>query len=296
MKENLNTAKDTSGVMNNFFIKEHHYTYYSYEEYGRGYIGSRTCDCLPECDIRYFGSFYDKTFKPTQKIILKTYETREDTLNDEVLLHHFYEVHINPHFANQAKQTSSKFYLPRDKWSKIGKENKKHKRGFFKLTTEQKRKNGIRIYQQGLGIHSPDFYEKKVEIGKRAYENKTGVHSLTQEEKSKYGKKSYEMKVGVHSFTLEKRKEISSKAGKKTFENKSGIFSIPKEKMIEHRERGLKNAREKWENQFEIKSPNGEIIKGKNIAQFCRENNLNPGHIGSVIKGKRNHHKGWTKP
>jgi hypothetical protein len=277
-------------------MKEYHYTYYSYEEYGRGYIGSRTCECLPEYDIRYFGSFYDKTFKPTQKIILKTYEFREDALNDEVILHNFYEVHINPHFANQAKQTSNKFYLPRDKWSEIGKLNKKNKKGFFKLTTEQRRKNGIRIYQQGLGIHSPDFYGKKVEIGKRAYKNKTGVHSLTQEEKSKYGKKSYEMKVGVHSFTLEKRKEISSKAGKKTFENKSGIFSIPKEKMIEYRERGLKNAREKWENEFELKSPNGEIIRGKNIAKFCRENNLNSGHIGSVLKGKRKHHKGWTKP
>ncbi len=276
-------------------MKEYHYTYYSYEEYGRGYIGSRTCECLPEHDIKYFGSFYDRTFKPSQKIILGTYETREEALADEVVLHNFYEVHINSHFANQAKQTSSKFYLPRDKWSKIGEENKKHKRGFFKLTTEQKRKNGIRIYQQGLGIHSPDFYEKKVEIGKRAYENKTGVHALTPEERSTFGKTTYHSGKGIGGISTEERKKISSKAGKKTFENKNGIFSIPKEKMTEYRERGLKNAREKWEKEFELKSPSGKIIKGKNIAQFCRENNLNQAHIGSVLKGKRNHHKGWTR-
>jgi len=29
-------------------LKEYHYTYYSYEEWGRGYFGSRTCRCLPE--------------------------------------------------------------------------------------------------------------------------------------------------------------------------------------------------------------------------------------------------------
>ena len=50
--------------------KEHYYTYYSYEEWGRGYFGSRGCKCLPEEDMNYFGSFYDKTFKPNQKIII----------------------------------------------------------------------------------------------------------------------------------------------------------------------------------------------------------------------------------
>ncbi len=51
--------------------KENHYVYYSYEEWGRGYIGSRTCKCHAKDDVKYFGSFLDKTFNPTQKIILK---------------------------------------------------------------------------------------------------------------------------------------------------------------------------------------------------------------------------------
>jgi hypothetical protein len=90
--------------------KEYHYTYYSYEEWGRGYFGSRTCKCLPEEDVKYFGSFYDKNFKPTQKIILKgDYNTRAEADADEILLHDYFKVDINPHFANQAKQTSTKF-------------------------------------------------------------------------------------------------------------------------------------------------------------------------------------------
>lgn len=77
--------------------KEYYYTYYSYEEWGRGYIGSRGCKCLPEEDVRYFGSFRDKKFKPTQKIILKSdYATREEAYADEIALQKFYKVVENP--------------------------------------------------------------------------------------------------------------------------------------------------------------------------------------------------------
>ena len=87
---------------------EHHYIYYSYEEFGRGYIGCRTCSCLPEED-NYLGSYKDKTFNPTNKIILETFDNRTEALEAEVLLHQFYNVDTNPHFANKAKQTSTKF-------------------------------------------------------------------------------------------------------------------------------------------------------------------------------------------
>jgi len=87
----------------------YYYVYYSYEPWGRGYIGRRGCKCLPTKDI-YFGTFTDKTFAPTEKIILSVYNTLEETSEAEVYLHEFYQVHKNPHFANKAKQTSKKFY------------------------------------------------------------------------------------------------------------------------------------------------------------------------------------------
>jgi hypothetical protein len=90
--------------------KEYYYVYYSYEEWGIGYIGSRKCYCLPEEDVKYFGSFKDKKFKPTQKIILKSdYDTREEAYADEIILQEHYEVVENPHFANRAYQTSTGF-------------------------------------------------------------------------------------------------------------------------------------------------------------------------------------------
>ena len=89
--------------------QKYFYVYYSYEPWGRGYIGKRECWCSPEEDIKYFGSYRDKTFKPTEKIILETFESREDAYAAEKALHNFYEVHLNPHFANKSKITSTGF-------------------------------------------------------------------------------------------------------------------------------------------------------------------------------------------
>jgi len=87
-----------------------YYVYYSFEEFGRGYIGSRCQKSVsdPQKDD-YLGSFSDPTFRPTQKIILGVYETSAEALKAEILLHDFYDVAVNPHFANKAKQTSFKF-------------------------------------------------------------------------------------------------------------------------------------------------------------------------------------------
>jgi hypothetical protein len=104
-------------------MKKYFYVYYSYEEFGNGYIGKRECKCLPEEDINYFGSFKDKTFKPTQKIILETFDSVEDALEAECVLHDFYEVDKNPHFANKARQTSKKFYYITPSENMIGENN-----------------------------------------------------------------------------------------------------------------------------------------------------------------------------
>lgn len=91
--------------------KKYFYVYYSYEPWGRGYIGKRECNCLPEEDIKYFGSYKDKNFKPTKKIILEIFDTLDEVLSAEILLHNFYEVDKNPHFANKSKQTTKGFYF-----------------------------------------------------------------------------------------------------------------------------------------------------------------------------------------
>lgn len=89
--------------------RKFHYVYYSYESWGRGYIGKRTCSCLPENDSNYFGSFSDKNFHPNNKVIIATFNSSQEALAAEIALHNAYDVAQNPHFANKAKQTSEWF-------------------------------------------------------------------------------------------------------------------------------------------------------------------------------------------
>jgi hypothetical protein len=121
--------------------------YYSYEEYGRGYIGKRECYCLPEEDVKYFGSFRDKTFKPTQKIILETFENVEEALEAECVLHDFYKIDKNLHFANKAKQTSKKFYYINPSENMIG-ENNPAKRPEVRKKLSTSAKNRIPISEE----------------------------------------------------------------------------------------------------------------------------------------------------
>jgi len=90
-------------------MKKYFYVYYSYEPWGRGYIGKRECKCLPEEDAKYFGSYSDKSFKPTKKIILQTFNSAEEAYSAEILLQEFYQVDKNPHFANIYIHRSKKF-------------------------------------------------------------------------------------------------------------------------------------------------------------------------------------------
>ena len=53
---------------------------------------------------------------------------------------------------------------------------------------------------------------------------------------------------------------------------------------------------EKYSKNFILKSPTGEIIFGKNIRKFCRENGLQPSNLISVLKCRYKSHKGWTLP
>ena len=103
----------------------HHYVYHSYEEWGRDYIGIRSCNCLPEEDTKYFGSFTDKTFNPTGKTILFVRKTRQEVAEIEIILHDFFDVAVNPKFANKAKATSTKFDTTGVIWGPHTEEQKK---------------------------------------------------------------------------------------------------------------------------------------------------------------------------
>ena len=258
--------------------KEYYYTYYSYEEYGRDYIGSRKCQCLPENDIGYFDSYTDKTFKPTQKIILGIYQTRKEAFADEIILHEFYDVANNFHFTNKAKLTTTKFHPSKESASKGGKIVRERGLGIFGLSKEERAKNssnsgkkgGKITFELGLGVHSLTKQQKS-EIGKRSVEKQkreklglfsltkeqqtengkrnyelglSGIASMTFEDRSKIGKKTYELGIGIHSLTTEQRR----KNGKRNYENNIGFAKLTKSELSENGKKGGKIvSSQRWE-------------------------------------------------
>lgn len=107
-------------------MSKNHYVYYSYEEWGHGYIGVRSTKLDPWKDP-YMGSFKDRSFKPTRKEIIAIFRSRKEALEAEIILHDFYKVHLNSHFANKAKQTSTGFSqegIKGRKWWNNGKQRK----------------------------------------------------------------------------------------------------------------------------------------------------------------------------
>ena len=46
---------------------------------------------------------------------------------------------------------------------------------------------------------------------------------------------------------------------------------------------------------FKFISPNGELVCGYNLSEFCRDNGLTRANMDKVSLGKRNHHKQWRK-
>lgn len=86
-----------------------HYVYYSYELGGRGYIGKRSSSVPPDQDP-YLGSFTDKTFKPTHKIIIALFNSPEEAIRSEIALHHLFRVDTSEHFANKVIQPSPEFF------------------------------------------------------------------------------------------------------------------------------------------------------------------------------------------
>lgn len=199
----------------------YHYVYYSYEEWGRGYIGSRSCDCIPEKDTNYFGSFTDKTFKPKNKIILQEFNCRKDAFKFEAFLHEFYQVHINKHFANRAKLTTTGFSRLGIKLSRETREkmSKSAKGRIFSLDTREK------IKKSRLGKStSRKQKEKARETCKNRIGNKNPMFgkplSLDHKLKISESNKGRELSKNTREkMSFSKKKEKNPMYGKKRSEH-----------------------------------------------------------------------------
>lgn len=148
------------------------------------YIGVRSCNCLPEEDIKYMGSskyltkaINEQGYENFKKEILSIWSTREEAVNEEIRLHNEYNVHINEIFYNRSKQSSTG-------WDTAGLTGEKSFRFGVKSSDETKEK----IRQANIGKKLP--LEQKLK--RRAYKH-------TDEAKIKISKNHPTGNKGVHN-------------------------------------------------------------------------------------------------
>lgn len=147
-------------------------------------------------------------------------------------------------------------------------------------------------------LFSPFLTHKQlIENTKKAYA--AGLGKLTNDERKRIQKQGIKKKLGIDS--LENYfKTIGSNGGKiggkKVYENKNGIHDLNNPLVIAGRAKGHKKIAEKYGKEFSLINPEGRLIKAKNLAKFCRENNLNRGNIKLLLKGKIKSSLGWRKP
>lgn len=117
-------------------------------------------------------------------------------------------------------------FLSLDKITQIGKDNVELKRGWFALTTEDRKEIGSKS-------------------GKICKEKKTGIFGMTEEERKELGKRNgqrcKETKTGVCGLSPERRKEITNEVVK----NRLGFLGRTSE---QHKEDAKKASLQKWVN------------------------------------------------
>jgi hypothetical protein len=84
--------------------------------------------------------------------------------------------------------------------------------------------------------------------------------------------------------------------GKMCVENKIGFHGCDEEYMKKIRMKGTKKSAENRAREFIIKDLEGNIIKGKNVAKFCEEREINHGNFLMMLYGKQTMAYGYVLP
>lgn len=125
----------------------------------------------------------------------------------------------------------------------------------------------------------------------------TNVHALSQETKDKIRKAH----LGRRK-TEDQRKKMSTVFKGRIFseEHKRNLSKahprLPTRSGIPHsKEYKIKSSRSHGFNPAYVIDPGGKIHLVENLRDFCKEHNLLSQNLGLVIRGLRNHHRGWRK-
>jgi hypothetical protein len=146
------------------------------------------------------------------------------------------------------------------------------------------------------------FYGKKhTEITKSILKNST--LNLCKDENFLNSRRNFGHHNGM--YNSQRFGELNPMYGKKHSEKSKKKQSEKRKEWFKNNESPLKGKpclentkkaiAEKNSKEYKLISPEGKDIKIKNLAKFCKENNLNENCIRHVIAGRNKSHKGWIK-
>jgi hypothetical protein len=209
------------------------------------------------------GSFRDKTFVPTEKIILAEFGSAEEAVQAEIELHSFFAVDRNPHFANQAKQTSIRFFCPH---------------GRPGARTEDERQS---------------MSDRTRAAWRDPKQRQKWLTALRRRSASETWKQSH-----LHSKQSPEYRAKMSLLVKKRWENEDfqceQIARIREMSLSEHwQERHLEGCKKNKKYLYTLTSPDGEIIQVDSLRLFCIEHGLSQENIRQVAIGQKKTHRGW---
>jgi hypothetical protein len=215
----------------------YHYTYIIINTVNeKYYIGVRSCNIDPILDIDYLGSskylnediaFYGKN--SFIKDIIKVFDNRQDAMNHEIELHHYFDVENSNLFYNKFNANTLGFTWYGKNHSSDTIEKIKEKRKFQKITKEQIEK----------------FKETWNEKSKQEKEEYTKFRKNVWSQKSKQEKDEFRKKMSIVSKKVWQNipeKERKQRA-KKILQTKSHWSKEKKEKDFQKRSLSQKKSK-----------------------------------------------------
>ncbi len=125
--------------------------------------------------------------------------------------------------------------------------------------------------------------------------NVNGRFLLTKEERTEIGRRSAAAGNGFTGMKKREHRKHAANGGKKSHMMGVGIHGMSPRKLKAAQAKGRKTFIERYAKMYTLISPTCERIVVKNLAQFCRANKLNSGHMYGVVNGRLAAHKGWRR-
>jgi hypothetical protein len=248
--------------------------------------------------------------------VLEIFSTLQEVLEAEILLHEFYQVDKNPHFANIVRATTTGFY-----YSASGKDNpfygRKHTekskelvrsknkgRKQDKYVVERRTKTALKYKYLFI---SPDNERYEVDNANQfCISNNLNSSAASQVARGNWSNHSGWKVIRITkdlNFTEEIIQEHlrvlrSIEEGEKRIGRKDTEETKRKKSLASEGKKKSKESIEKRTNSFckyiwTFISPQGIVYESYNCNELCRELNLCQVGMGRVARGDRPHYKGW---